>query len=83
MLVIYQLYKEREDEYMENQKHYKNDEQAKSRTEPIFDIVQRRVCKFITLVLEKGRPTPIDWIYKCWTYGLKIQYSTTADGVLE
>ena len=37
----------------------------------------------MTLVSEKGRPTPMDWIYECWTYGMKIQYNTTAEGVLE
>jgi hypothetical protein len=49
----------------------------------MFNIVQRRVQKFITLVLDKGRPTLIDWIYKCWTYRMKIQYNTTAEGVIE
>src|SRR5271170_4324576 len=83
MLVIYQSYMEREVKYKENQKHCKNNEQAKSRTEPIFDIVRRRVRKFMTLVSEKGQPTPMDWIYECRTYGMKIRYSTTADGVLE
>jgi hypothetical protein len=37
----------------------------------------------MTLVLEKGRPTPIDWIYDCRTYSIKIQYNTIAEGVLE
>jgi len=83
MLVIYQSYIEQEVKYKENQKHCKNNEQAKSRTKPIFDIVRRRVRKFMTLVSEKGQPTPIDWIYKCRTYKMKIRYSTTANRVLE
>ena len=37
----------------------------------------------MTLVSEKGRPTPIDWIYKCRTYGMKIRYNTTVEGVIE
>ena len=49
----------------------------------MFNIVQRKVQKFITLVLEKGRLTLIDWIYKCRTYSMKIQYNTIAKGVLE
>jgi hypothetical protein len=82
MLVIYQLYIEQEDRFQINRK-FIDDIQARSRTEPMFNIVQRRVCKFITLVSEKGRPTLIDWIYKCWTYSMKIQYNTTAKRVLE
>jgi len=49
----------------------------------MFDIVRRRVRKFMTLVSDKGRPTPMDWIYKCRTYRMKIRYNTTAEGVLE
>ena len=65
-----------------NQK-FMDDVHARSRTESKFDIVRRRVQKFITLVSEKGRPTPMDWIYECRTYGMKIRYNTTAEGVLE
>jgi len=38
----------------------------------MFDIVWRKVRKFITLVSDKGRLTLIDWIYKCRTYRIKI-----------
>ena len=59
MLVVYRLYMEREAGY-EGNRQFWDDVQARSRTEPMFDIVRRRVRKFITLVLDKGRPTPID-----------------------
>jgi hypothetical protein len=49
----------------------------------MFDIVRRRVRRFMILVLDKGRPIPIDWIYDCRTYGMKIRYNTIAEGVLE
>ena len=49
----------------------------------MFNIVQRRVQKFIMLVLNKGKLILIDWIYKCRTYGIKIRYNTIAKGVLE
>jgi len=82
MLVIYWSYIEREDRFQMNRK-FMDDTQARSRTEPMFDIVRRRVQKFITLVSEKGKPTPMDWIYECWTYSMKIRYNTTAEGVIE
>ena len=82
MLVIYRSYIEREDGFQMNRKFMDNT-QARSRTEPMFDIVRRRVRKFMTLVSDKGRPTPMDWIYECRTYGMKIQYNTIAKGVLE
>jgi hypothetical protein len=49
----------------------------------MFDIVRRRVRKYITLVSEKGRPTPMDWIYNCRIYGIKIRYNIIAEGVME
>ena len=82
MLVIYRSYIEQEDGFQMNRK-FMDDTQARSRTEPMFDIVRRRVQKFMTLVSEKGKPTPIDWIYECRTYGMKIRYNTTAEGVIE
>src|SRR5277367_6555500 len=83
MLVVYRSYIEREDGYEMNRKVMEDDVQARSRTEPMFDIVRRRVRKFMTLVSDKGRPTQMDWIYECRTYGMKIRYNTTAEGVLE
>jgi hypothetical protein len=62
MLVVFRSYVEREAGYEMNRK-VMNDVQARSRTEPMFDIVRRRVRKFMTLVSDKGRPTPMDWIY--------------------
>jgi RecQ family ATP-dependent DNA helicase len=82
MLVIYRSYVEREVGY-EGNRQFWDDAQARSRTEPMFDIVRRRVRKFMTLVSDKGRPTPMDWIFECRTYGMKIRYNTTAEGVLE
>ena len=82
MLVLYRSYMEREDGYEMNRK-VMDDIQARAHTEPMFDIVRRRVRKYMTLVLDKGRPTPMDWMYKCRTYGMKIRYNTTAEGVLE
>jgi hypothetical protein len=82
MLVVYRLYIEREDGYKMNQR-VMDDIQARSRTEPMFDIVRRRVRKFMMLVSDKGRPIPIDWIYDCRTYRMKIRYNTIVEGVIE
>jgi superfamily II DNA helicase RecQ len=82
ILVLYRSYMEREDGYETNRK-VMDDIQARERTETMFDIVRRKVQKFMTLVSDKGRPTPMDWFYECRTYGMKIRYNTTAEGVLE
>ena len=60
-----------------------DDVQARLRIELMFDIVRRRVRRFMTLVSKKGRLTPIDWIYECRIYSMKIRYNTTAEGVIE
>ena len=53
MLVIYWLYIEQEDRYKMNQKFIDNI-QAQLGIELMFNIVRRRVCKFITLVLDRS-----------------------------
>ena len=60
-----------------------DDIQAQVYTKPMFDIVRRKVRKFIILVSDKGRPTPINWMYKCRIYSMKIWYNTTAEGSIE
>jgi hypothetical protein len=82
MLVLYQSYIERENGYQMNRRNM-DDIQAREHTEPMFDIVRRKVRKFMTLVSDKGRPTPMDWMYECRTYGMKIRYNTTAEGSME
>jgi hypothetical protein len=82
MLVVYRSYIEWEDGYKANRK-FIDDMQARLRIELMFDIIQRRVRRFMTLVSEKGRPMPIDWIYEYWTYGMKIWYNTIVEGVIE
>jgi hypothetical protein len=59
MLVVYQSYIEQEAGYKANQEFMDNAD-AQLRTKPMFNIVQRRVQKFMTLVSDKGQLTPID-----------------------
>jgi superfamily II DNA helicase RecQ len=82
MLVVHCSYVEQQDEF-ESKRRIMSEEQARAQTEPIFDIVRRRVRRFMTLVSESSKPTPMDWIYESRTYGMKIRYSTTAEGVIE
>jgi hypothetical protein len=42
----------------------------------IFDVVKNSVRRYMVI----GAPTPISRIYHMRTYGLKIRYTTTADG---
>ena len=53
MLVIYRSYMEQEDGYKMNQK-FMDDIQAQLGTEPMFNIVRKRVRKFMTLVSDRG-----------------------------
>src|SRR6187402_354744 len=49
----------------------------------MFDIVRRKVQRYMTLVTEKSKPTPMDWIYESRSYGFKIRYTTAAEGVID
>ncbi|KAH7126562.1 hypothetical protein B0J13DRAFT_646665, partial [Dactylonectria estremocensis] len=84
MLVLYQLYIEREDEVAEKMKVIE-EEQAREEAEGIYRIMQRKSHRFITQVSERddSEPTLMDWIYDIRTYGMKIRYATAAGGTID
>ena len=46
----------------------------------VFDIVKRDAEKFMTSTAFGGRPTPMNTIYTWKMYGMKIRYTTKAEG---
>ena len=46
----------------------------------MFDIVKKDVERFITIIEYGGYPTPINTIYIHKMYGIKIRYTTKAEG---
>ena len=84
MLVLYQAKREREDEVarlMEQDAWSREDaeEQAPSH----FELVKKMANRFMTLTSHGGNPSPMDWMLRLRTYGMKIRYDTNADGVIE
>lgn len=82
MLVVQEAYQEQQDGFEMN-KRTMTDKEARDHTEPIFDIVRRKVNRYMTLISDRTRPTPMDWIYESRSYGFKIRYNTTAEGVID
>ena len=48
-----------------------------------FDLVKEMANEFMTLTRYSGKPSPIDWLLRLRTYGMKIRFNTNADGVIE
>lgn len=48
-----------------------------------FELVQEMANEFMTLTSYGGKPSPIDWLLRLRTYGMKIRFNTNADGVVE
>lgn len=48
-----------------------------------FDLVKEMANGFMTLTSYGGTPSPIDWLLRLRTYGMKIRFNTNADGVIE
>ncbi|KAH6982533.1 hypothetical protein EDB80DRAFT_592912 [Ilyonectria destructans] len=84
MLVLYQLYIEREDEVAEKMK-VMEEEKAREEAEGIYCIVRRKSHRFMTRVseLDDLEPIPMDWIYDTRIYGMKIRYATAAGGTID
>ena len=47
------------------------------------ELVQKMADRFTTLTPHGWAPTPMDWILRLRTYGLKVRFSSNADGVIE
>jgi RecQ family ATP-dependent DNA helicase len=82
MLVVQKAYLEREDTVAMN-KTFMDEKRARAQAEPVFDIVRRKVQRYMTLVTENSKPTPMDWIYESRSYGFKIRFTTAAEGVID
>ena len=48
-----------------------------------FNFVEEMANQFMTLVSYGGRPCPVDWLQRLKAYGMKIRYTTNAEGVIE
>jgi superfamily II DNA helicase RecQ len=64
MLVVYQSHLELED----------SDDPA----DGLFDIVRRKMMRFMTIAGTTTKPNPIDWIITSRSYGMRIVYTTPA-----
>jgi RecQ family ATP-dependent DNA helicase len=82
MLVIQVSYLEQQNKIQTLARHM-SEKQARARVESMFDLVRRKVQRYMTLVTDKSQPTPIDWIFESRTYGLKIRYTTAAEGSID
>ncbi|KAK7433632.1 hypothetical protein CaCOL14_013366 [Colletotrichum acutatum] len=84
MLVIHQAYAERHDEVAELERSLGKDE-ADEAAQSLFQHTRAKVRRFMTRTTgdKDAEPTPMDWILETRTYGMHIQYNTTAAGVMD
>jgi hypothetical protein len=61
-----------QDSYMERQARSKMFDWEDGTPEGLFNIVQQKVQRFMTLVSEQSQPTPMDWVYESRSYGQKM-----------
>jgi hypothetical protein len=46
----------------------------------LFDTVRQKSQRFLTVTSAITEPSPMDWIFEAWSYGLKICYTTAVTG---
>ena len=49
----------------------------------MYDRVHRYVDRYMVIVHDQTKPTPMDWIYESRSYGMKIWYTTAAEGTVD
>ena len=84
MLVLYKASKARKERVAEiMEKEGFNKEDADEQAPSYFDLVKEMANRFMTLTSYGGNPSPMDWLLRLRTYGMKIRFTINADGVVE
>jgi len=84
MLVLYQATKMRREEIVRlREEEGWGQQDAEDMAPGHFDFVEEMANRFMTLVSYGGRPCPVDWLQRLKAYGMKIRYTTNAEGVIE
>jgi len=58
-------------------------EDAEDQVPSHFDLVKEMANGFMTLTSYGGNPSPMDWLLRLRTYGIKIRFNTNADRVIQ
>jgi superfamily II DNA helicase RecQ len=56
---------------------------AREQTVSYYHLIGKMVKRFMTMANGKRDPTPMQWIFQARSYGLKIRYTTTAEGCIQ
>ncbi|KAG4427745.1 hypothetical protein IFR05_016773 [Cadophora sp. M221] len=56
---------------------------AREQTVSYYHLIGKMVKRFMTMANGKRDPTPMQWIFQARSYGLKIKYTTTAEGCIQ
>jgi superfamily II DNA helicase RecQ len=60
-----------------------DDDQARRDTESHYELVRKMVDRFMGLEGGRREPTPMDWIISKRSYGMRIRFTTTANGTVQ
>ena len=82
ILVAYQAVVEQKDEIQALATSMDESEAAEAAT-GLFVIVREKMRRFMTMVVEKMDPSPMDWIFDTRSYGMRIRFTTTASPVID
>ena len=79
-MVIHRAWRQRQNQIRVHIESGLNEDEARDKAPAVFDLVKSAVEKFMTTTAFGGHPTPINTIYTQKMYGMKIRYTTKAEG---
>jgi superfamily II DNA helicase RecQ len=83
MMVVRLAYVQREQEVATRVAGGMDEQAARERSKGMWDRVHRSMDRFMVIVSEETKPTPMDWIFESRSYGMKIWYTTAAEGTVD
>ena len=83
MLVLYESTRRRKQHIAELEAEGASRHDAQDKAPSHFHFVREMVSRFMTLTVFGGDPTPVDSIQRLKAYGMKIRFTTNAEGVVD
>jgi hypothetical protein len=83
LMVVQEAYKRRREAIAHYDSCRLSAKKAGDEADSYYVLTRRLVHAFMTMAHDGKDPKPMQWLYRSWSYGFKIRYTTTAEGKIQ
>jgi hypothetical protein len=83
LMVVQEAYERRREAIEQYENRGLSAKQAREKASSHYVLTRGLVSAFMTMAHDGKDPKPMQWLYRSWSYGFKIRYTTTAEGMIQ